>query len=142
MLLRTAYLLLCSCAVLHVAVAEVHRVPEDHVTIQQALDAIADGDTILVALGTYHEALVAPPLSFLLRGDVDETPGEYPRPIIDPSPLPGSDSLACLVLPPGSHPIIEDLKFRNGPDLSPLLCWDARGGLRRSRGLLGPGRCL
>jgi hypothetical protein len=107
------------------SLGEVIRVPEDAPTIQAALDAIADGDTVLVAVGEYAEALHAPPLSFVLRGRVLADTGDYPRPVVDPSRLPGSDSLACLILPANSHPIVEDMKFRNGPAMS-----GAWGGIR------------
>src|SRR5512143_3547789 len=97
------------------AVAEVVRVPQDAPTIQEGLNTIQDGDTILVALGVYAEALVAPPLHFTLKGDVVPDTGEYPRPIIDPSSLPGSDTLSCLDLSPQAPgPVIEDMMFRNG----------------------------
>ncbi|HVH49846.1 MAG TPA: hypothetical protein VM760_08230, partial [Sphingomicrobium sp.] len=36
----------------------VHRVPQDHATIQQAINASADGDTVRVAPGEYFERLV------------------------------------------------------------------------------------
>jgi hypothetical protein len=95
------------------------HVPGDVPTIQAALDSIADHDTVLVALGVYAEALTAPALHFVLKGDVVPDTGEYHRPIIDPSTLPGSQSLGCLSLPIGSWPVLEDLVFRNGPQMYP-----------------------
>lgn len=109
---------------------EVIRVPEDAHTIQAALDLISDGDTVLVAVGEYAEALHAPPLSFVLRGRVVPDTGDYRRPVVDPSPLPGADALACLILPANSHPIIEDMKFRNGPAMYPRRSPQDWGGIR------------
>jgi hypothetical protein len=102
------------------SVADIVRVPQDAPTIQEALNTIGDGDTVLVAMGVYAEALFGPPLQFTLKGDVTPDTGEYPRPIIDPSPLPGSDNLGCLNLSPQvPGPVIEDMMFRNGAQMYP-----------------------
>ena len=94
------------------------RVPTEYVTIQGALNAISGGDTILVALGTYAEELSAPPLSFVLKGDVQPDTGDYPRPLIDPTTLPNPEIRSC-VLVHGGAPVLEDLRFRNGPEMYP-----------------------
>ena len=121
--------------------ATVIRVPLDVPTIQAGLDSSANGDTIAVAVGIYAEALLAPPHSFVLRGEVIPDTGEYPRPIVDPAPLPGSDTLACLVLPSGSQAVIEDFKFRNGPEMFPHPT-GYTGGIRSQANALALRRCL
>lgn len=51
------------------------RVPRDHATIQDAIDASAAGDTILVANGTYHER-IRMKSGIVLRSEGDDAKGE------------------------------------------------------------------
>lgn len=88
------------------------RVPQDQQTIQAAFDVSFEGDTILVANGVYVEALSCPPHGFTLLGDVAPDTGLYSRPIIDPSSLPNSDSLACMGKVRGDV-VVERIWFRN-----------------------------
>ena len=46
--------------------ATTRHAPAEYATVQAALDAVQDGDTVLVAVGRYIEALQAPQRSFLL----------------------------------------------------------------------------
>ncbi len=124
------------------AVARVIHVPLEAPTIQAGLDSLQESDTVLVDLGTYAEALSAPPLRFTLKGNTVPDTGEYPRPVIDPTLLPGSDSLACLILPAGARPVIEDLRFRNGPEMFPRAHPEDFGGIRSSALDVVLQRCL
>ncbi len=90
------------------------RVPQDQGTIQAGLDALSEGDTVLIFLGEYHESLTAPAIAFSMQGEVLSDTGDFPRPILNPAPLPGSDSLPCMIIPEGSAPTIENLEFRMG----------------------------
>jgi hypothetical protein len=67
---------------------------------------------VLVEAGVYHESLLAPAFPFVLKGNDGQ-------PIIDPSPLLGSDTLPCLVIPSSGSATIEDFRFRNGPEMYP-----------------------
>lgn len=93
------------------ALSETIRVPSDAPTIQSALDMIQTGDTVLVAPGRYQEALIAPALRFVLKGDVDSVTNE--RPTISPLGLAEEDTLNCLFLPDSSYATLEDLRFSN-----------------------------
>ena len=55
--------------------AETIRVPNDHKTIQAAIDSAAIGDTVLVAAGTYHERLRLKH-RMTLRSDGDDVKGK------------------------------------------------------------------
>ncbi|MDA0920629.1 MAG: right-handed parallel beta-helix repeat-containing protein [Planctomycetota bacterium] len=57
------------------AVAATLRVPEDHKSIQAAIDAATDGDTVLVSAGTYRERVSLKP-NVTLRSAGDDTKGE------------------------------------------------------------------
>ncbi len=95
------------------------RVPADYATIQAAFDNLSDHDTVLVEPAIYNESLQAPDsISFVLLGIVN--PGGNPeKPVVDPSPLEGSTHLACLRLPSNCRAIINDMIFRNGPQMFP-----------------------
>lgn len=98
--------------------AAVRRVPTDYATIQFAVDDALDGDTILVAVGTYAEAIISPAVSLAIIGEVEHDSSGVVRPIIDPSPLPNSQSLSCLHLA-GPSARLENLVFRNGAEMYP-----------------------
>lgn len=73
MLRMTTILLLLATA--HPAVAATLRVPEDHKTIQAAIDAAQTGDTILVAAGRYSERISLRP-GVIVRSSGDDTKGK------------------------------------------------------------------
>ena len=54
---------------------KVLRVPQDHQTVQAAIDAAQDGDTVLVAAGTYRERLRLKP-GLKLKSAGDDAPGK------------------------------------------------------------------
>lgn len=93
--------------------------PNEFLSIQIAMNSSQDGDTILVRPGIYAEALIAPPHSFLLKGDSSPDSVDLVGPIIDPTSLPRSDTLACLTIPVGATPDIERFKFVNGAAMYP-----------------------
>jgi hypothetical protein len=97
-----------------IALNETIRVPSDLPTIQAALVSISAGDTILVAPGRYQEALFAPALPFVLKGDINPDSGIVSPPTINPEGLTGSDTMNCLRLPQLSYATIEDIHFSNG----------------------------
>ncbi len=93
-------------------------VPSAYPDIQSALDVLAEGDTVLVEIGEYPEALTAPPLRFALIGEAEVDTGDFIRPVIDASLHPNNVHQGCLLLPPGSLPTIERIHFRNREGMS------------------------
>lgn len=58
----------------HPSVAATLRVPEDHKSIQAAINTADAGDTVLVSAGTYHERLrLKPNVTLKSAGDVSFT---------------------------------------------------------------------
>ncbi|NUO17934.1 T9SS type A sorting domain-containing protein [bacterium] len=106
------------------------RVPSEYPTIQLALSAVLNGDTILVAPGEYIESLVAPPIDFLIRGEarIDSQTTEFS--VIDPTDLAGSDTLRCVTLT-GGKVNFEDIVFRNRSEMT----WGRPG--TRPAGIVG-----
>ena len=124
--MKTLFVLLLP---LGLCIADVLHVPDDYAMIQDALNAVADSDTVLVDVGVYAEALQAPAVVFALLGNVTPDTGDYPRPVIDPSSLPNPTTLACLRLPFGSHAIVKDFVFHNGPEMLPGRPFGSSGGV-------------
>ncbi len=120
--------------------ATTRHVPVEYPTIQSALDSLSEGDTVLVDLATYEEALVAPSLFFVLRGNVIADTGEYPRPVIDPSSLSNPTGRTCLRQDSGGV-IIEDMVFRNRFPMYPHT-GDTIGGIRHPHGEVTLRRCV
>ena len=48
--------------------ADALRVPDDYATIQEAVDAAAPGDLVLIGPGTYHEAVIVETDDIVIRG--------------------------------------------------------------------------
>ncbi|MFZ5432566.1 MAG: hypothetical protein ACOZB3_02220, partial [Calditrichota bacterium] len=118
--------------------AVTRHVPVVYPTIQSALNAVGTGDTILVEVDTYAEELTAPPLSFVMCGNVDIQPGDYPRPVIDPSTLTNPRERLCMTIgaegvPILGQPVIEDFVFRNGAAMYPR---SDEGGIINYTGVL------
>ena len=55
--------------------AETIHVPQDHNTIQAAIDAAKSGDTVLVSAGTYRERISLKP-GIIVRSEGDDEPGK------------------------------------------------------------------
>jgi hypothetical protein len=63
--------------------ADALRVPDDYATIQEAVDAAAPGDLVLIGPGTYHEAVIVETDDIVIRGtdrNAVVIDGEHERP--------------------------------------------------------------
>lgn len=122
--------------------AAIRRVPRDYLTIQQALNALAEDDTVLVATGIYRESLSAPSLRFAMIGDVEENSADSLFPVIDPSLLPNSDTLACLRLGASPSVYLSQLRFRNGPEMHDSISVYYVGGISHGADSLVVSNCI
>ncbi len=104
------------------------RVPGEYGTIQSAMDAMMEYDTVLVDTGVYAEALIAPPFSFFMRGNLDSVSEDHRGPIIDPSTLPNPTFQTCLQTIADTA-VIAKFVFRNGAAMYPHYV-DSMGGIR------------
>ncbi len=134
-------LLLGLSGVPHVTVADTWVVPDQFVTIQQAIDASSDADTVLVRAGTYLENLLVVDKALALRSlDGPEVT------IIDGAFPPRSDTLSviCALNSDPRALMIEGFTIRNGPGGStfPGLEPGAGGGIILVQTIGRVERCL
>ncbi len=98
------------------ALARLWHVPLEISSIQSAMDSCQSMDTVLIQPGVYHESLNAPNVQVFLIGA--NSPFGHQAVVIDPSVLPGSDSLACLTIEMAPMQI-DSIKFKNSPSMFP-----------------------
>ncbi|MEQ9408188.1 MAG: right-handed parallel beta-helix repeat-containing protein [Fuerstiella sp.] len=72
--MRILFLTTVAVIVTQTAFAATVRVPADHQTIQDAIDAATAGDTVVVSPGTYRERLTLKP-GIVVQSDGDQTKG-------------------------------------------------------------------
>lgn len=111
-------LLAILATLVHSVFAATVRVPQDFQSIQAALENIVPNDTVLVAPGSYEETVVSPSMPFALIGEIAGDSSDILRPVINPSLLPNANTLSCFHLN-GSHVIVENFTFKNGPEMFP-----------------------
>ncbi len=122
------------------AFAATLRVPAEYPTIQSAIDAMSERDTIVVDTGVYAEALIAPPLSFSLFGTEDSTSGRVTGTVVDPSSLENPTGLTCLQVS-GDSVVIDRMTFRNGAAMYPREP-DVSGGIQHAARVLDLRNCV
>lgn len=103
--------------------AAVRHVPKDYLTIQAAIDAAADGDSVLVARGIYVEALVISGKSIALSSAFAESrdPADRLHTVIDggvygQEELVRRDAAISVAADAGPGTRIDGFTIRNGDD--------------------------
>lgn len=109
--------------------ARILPVPSVYSTIQLALEAVGDEDTVLVDTGVYFEFLHAPPITFVLMGNsvVDSTGRHVPT--LDPSGAPLPRSVSCMIIPETCSLTLENFRLVNGAAMYPRGNYFQPGGI-------------
>ena len=109
---RRTILSLCSLfGVADEAEATIRRVPQDHSTIQAAINAAQNGDTVLISRGTYTGGLTIASKTITLASNYINTgdPNDIALTIID-----GGSTMLTIQSSAGAGTTVRGLTFRNG----------------------------
>ncbi len=104
------------------ALADTLHVPADFRTIQSAIDAAADDDEIVVAPGTYHEAI-----NFLGKAITVRSSGGREVTTIDASTLPQPVSVVTFVSGEGRDSVLEGFTITGGEGTSVKILLEGGG---------------
>lgn len=116
------------------------RVPVEFPTIQSALNAVNQSDTVLVAPGRYHEFLVGPAHSFVLLGEYSPDTVETEWTVLDPIPPVNADTPSVVTLV-GDSVVLKNIAFFNRLELRQPDWATRAGGVRNFCQLLRVSNC-
>ena len=96
----------------------VREVPAEYPTIQKAIDAAQEGDTVLVSPGVYVENLQLRGRNIVLtsRFRIDNNPGLIGQTVVDGSQPAHPDTASCLLIWKNEGPatVVEGFTFQGG----------------------------
>ena len=124
--LNVSLLIIAELLVISIASAEIIHVPGDQLSIQDGINAAVNGDTVLVASGTYFENI-----DFLGKAIIVKSEGGPNVTIIDGSQpsIPNEGSVVFFWNDEGAESVLDGFTLVNGTGYSPTGWFQDGGGI-------------